>query len=280
MDGIQCCSAGIKELDLEKQKMEYNNHDMFDKRLKKPKVYRFSSTNEDVTVQQIQTYIVGKSSIRFNSPNIIALFINKSEKELEQAISLYNSIIKPKVNKKEAFVLDEPSTVQFYDYLEYIQTSIITLYSAIESLVNVLIPKEFKWEEVTSKGVKEIWDKSAIERWKPTSEKLTKILPMALCIKSPNTFNYWSVFKEFEVLRNSIIHVKDESLHHADNDKTIIGLLLNESVFKKIESAKNLISDLAKLLPGHDEYPIMQTVEDLVPIVKESWEDLGFRRIE
>lgn len=44
MDGIQCCSAEIKELDLEKQKMEYNNHDLFDKRLKKPKVYRFTST--------------------------------------------------------------------------------------------------------------------------------------------------------------------------------------------------------------------------------------------
>ncbi|MFA4869576.1 MAG: hypothetical protein WC623_15335 [Pedobacter sp.] len=60
------------------------------------------------------------------------------------------------------------------------------------------------------------------------------------------------------MLRNNIIHVKDELLNHDDNDKTIIGLSLNESAFKNIDSAKNLIGDLAKLLPGHTEYPIMQ----------------------
>lgn len=254
--------------------MEYNNHDLFDKRLRKPKVYRVKDQKSDITTQQIETYPVGTTQVKFYSPNIIALFLNKSQKELDEAIIIYDSLIKPIANKKEVVQFNQQRTVLIFDYLEHIQTSIITLYSGIESLVNVLIPKDYVFEEITNKGVKEVWNKSAIERWKPTSEKLTKILPEALRILSPNTFEYWSEFKEFEYLRNSIIHVKDEILNHLENDKKIIGLLLNKEVFNKIQAAKKLIEDLSKLLPGNHEYPIMYDVEDLIVIEVDSWNDV------
>src|SRR5690606_6291552 len=115
------------------------------------------------------------------------------------------------------FHFSPDETVSLFDYLEHIQTAIITLYSAIESLINILIPDDFILEERNNKGIKEMWDKSAIERWKSTSEKLKVIIPKALTITNPTSYKCWSKFCEFEALRNDIVHIKSHSLQNEDS---------------------------------------------------------------
>jgi hypothetical protein len=259
--------------------MAVNDHPIFDKRQKKPLVYRVVEENNDITIQNIEFYKVGKAEIRFKSPNITSIFLSVSDKELTKAKDIYNILIRPKESVREKFELTDIDTVKLYDYLEHIQTSIITLYSGIESLANGLIPDGFEFEENNSKGIKEIWNKIAIERWKQTKDKLKEIIPQALKIPSPSSYKCWTRFLQFEQLRNDIIHIKSTSVINKEEEKKIIGLLINDSVFNKINSAKDLIKELSKAIPNHYEYPILATTEALIPIVIQKWDDLGMTRV-
>jgi hypothetical protein len=262
--------------------MAINDHPLFDKRQKKPKVHAVEDIQQDVVIQQIETYKIGKAEVRFIAPNITAIFLSVFEKELAKAKALYKKLINDKKSKRERFELTEIETVEFYDYLESIQLAIVALYSAIESLTNVLIPDDFEYEHLKPNGVKETWNKSAIERWKPTREKIKEILPKALAIKSPSTYKGWSKFLDFEDLRNDIIHIKDSSLKNKENDKKIIGKLIDETVFSKINSAYDLIKELSLAIPNHAEfyeYPILNNSEPLVPIKIKSWSDLDVVKV-
>ena len=53
----------------------------------------------------------------------------------------------------------------------------MSIYTAIEALSNLLIPREYKIERKNNKGVLEIWNKDSIERWMKTSEKIGGIIP-------------------------------------------------------------------------------------------------------
>ena len=252
--------------------METSDNSVFDTRLKKPVIFRDKSTNAEITTQQIETYNVGNAEITFPTPNIISIFLNIAEKEIDAAKGIYNSLIEPIENKKIKKALTESEVIKLFDYLEHVRTCIITLYSAIESLSNIIIPGEYIFEKRNSKGVKELWNKTAIERWLTTSEKLIKVIPNALNIESPATYKFWNDFKELEQLRNDIIRVKHDSLTNKENDKKIISLLINESIFKKIRAGMLLINELAINIPSHYEFPILNGTEVLIPIEVDSFE--------
>jgi len=58
--------------------MEVNNHDLFDKRQRKPEIFSVKDVNQDITTQRIQTYKLGKAEIRFDAPNMTAIFMSSS----------------------------------------------------------------------------------------------------------------------------------------------------------------------------------------------------------
>ena len=259
--------------------MTTKDHEIFDIRQKKPKVYAVEDINQDITVQQIETYKNGKGEVRFATPNVTAIFLNVSKKALDNAKNLHNSLLR----SKEAFgglhVFTEAETIMLYDYFENIQTSIITLYSAIESLVNILIPDNFVLEVNNNKGIKEIWDKSAIERWKQTREKLKDILPRALNIPSPTSYNCWSRFTQFEDIRNDIIHIKSTSLTNKQNDEKLMGILISSTIFSKIDAGKELIKELSRAVPNHYEMPMLKNTETIIAIKIKTWEDLKLTKV-
>lgn len=240
-------------------------------------VYKVLDLNEDITIVLIETYKNGKGEIRFNSPNLTSLFMSASDKALTSAKEIYNQLIKPKQSIRERLVFTEIETGQLYDYLEYIQTAIITLYTAIESLANVLIPDDYMFtEEKNEKTI--VWNKEKIERSKSTQEKIKKIIPDALKIISPTTLRCWTRFTEFEKLRNEIVHIKTSSLTNKEADKKIISKLINDSVFNKMNAGRELIKELAELIPHHYEYPILRNTETLIPIEVRTWSDTGFEK--
>jgi hypothetical protein len=255
--------------------MNLNNHPISDKRKKKPKVYSIQDIQQDITMQNIETYKIGKSELRFDTPNITSIFLSVSDKEFQKAKIIYNALIKSKETSRKLHVFSDEETVMLYDYLEHIQTSIIALYSAIESLVNSLIPDEYEYEQNNGKGVKEVWNKNAIERWKLTKEKLKDIIPKALNITSPSNYKCWTRFTQFEELRNDLIHVKSTSITNVDREKKLIGILISDSVFTKLNAGKDLIKELSKAVPHHYEYPILNDTEPLIPIKIASWDDLN-----
>jgi len=96
-----------------------NNHNIFDKRLKKLVVYRVKDSGEDVTVEHLETYQVGKAHLTFRTPNIVALYLSMSEKVQGGAQHLYNKIIKPQLKQAQRFDLTDEGTVDCLIILNY-----------------------------------------------------------------------------------------------------------------------------------------------------------------
>ncbi len=253
-------------------------HELNDKRIKKPIVYRVVDIDQDVTTQQIETFKIGKGEIRFNTPNLSSVFLNVAKKELVKAKAIYDKIFTPKVSLKEHFNLDDIETVLVYDYLEHIQTSVIMMCSSVESLTNALIPDDFIFYEKIKGKIKE-YKKADIERCMSTTDKLKYVIPKALKIKSPSTFKCWSRYDALVKLRNDIIHTKTTTSKQRKEKNTIINILINTKVFGFINSAKELLKDLNKLIPKQPEYPILFNTEDLEVITISSWDSLEVNQI-
>lgn len=56
-------------------------HKLYDKRQKKPVVYRVNEYNEDITMKEIVTMRLGKCKLRFDAPNFTSIFLSKSKFE-------------------------------------------------------------------------------------------------------------------------------------------------------------------------------------------------------
>lgn len=248
-------------------------HLLFDKRQKKPKVIRITSTNEDITIQQIEKYNYGKVELQFVTPNFVSLFINAYQREFDTASSIYQEVIKPKQSQHFTLQISENDTVRMYDYFEHIQAAVVMIYSAVECLTNVLIPDDFTISEIGEGGAKLIRDKSYIELNYSTESKLKKIIPNALNIQNPSTFKCWSKFTELAKIRNNIIHMKSSAPKQEKEERKIISLLLNENIFNKLRSSFELIKEISKLNPFHHEFPILKNTETLEPIIVDRWED-------
>ncbi|MDR2275346.1 MAG: hypothetical protein LBF27_30845 [Sphingobacterium sp.] len=255
-----------------------NTHTLFDKRQKKPIVYRVAEYNEDYTVQQIDTFKFGKSSLRFITPNFISLNMNSHERALKNAKEIYQQLVKPKQKENQLFEFSEQETVLLYDYFEYIQTAIISITTAIEALTNALIPEDYILKE-KDKGEDKELNKGEIERTKGTIVKLKKIIPDALSISSPTKLKSWTKFTQLIDLRNDLIHLKSFTLSPSAGDRHIVTALLDEKVFNKINAGSLFIGELARLVPFHNEYPILHNTEKLIPIKIEKWYGT-FKKVE
>jgi hypothetical protein len=260
--------------------MSNTTHELYDKRLKKPVVYRVTATNEDVTMQEIVTMKVGKCELRFDMPNFTSIFLYKSEKELFKAKEIYKKLINPKLTVRERFVLSKEETIELFDYLEHVQSAITMAFTAVECLVNDLLPNDFIYEEKRKGEKTKQYDRKEIERWISTVDKLALVIPQALKISSPKTYNFWPKFTKLKDLRNDIIHFKSVLPIEQKEQERIISLLLSDSVFGKVSSAFDLINNIQSDLPPHAKMPILKKTETINPIEISTWESLDLTQID
>jgi len=255
-------------------------HELYDKRLKKPVIYRVEDLNEDITMQEIVTMKIGKCELRFDVPNFTSIFLSKSEKELLSAKEIYKTLINSKLPVRERFVLTKEDTVTLFNYLEHVQAAITMAFTAVECLANDLLPDNFVYEE-KCKGIEtRKYDRKEIERWISTIDKLALVIPQALKIKSPKTYNFWPKFTKLKDLRNDIVHFRSLFPIEQLEKERIISLLLNDSVFGKISSAFDLIKKIQTELPPHAKMPILKNTEIIDPIKIPTWESLGVTKID
>jgi len=175
------------------------------------------------------------------------------KKATKRALSIYTQLINK--NKKSNIKITIENKSELYDYFEEIQTSIIFSYVAVESFANATIPKDFTFEKTNEKGIKEIWDKTGIERWVPTSEKLINIIPKILNSSDIRQETFWNYFKELEKLRNDIVHQKtsdDKSSLEAE----IFNKMLSNNIFYIIQSSFFVIDFFYKLNNAHPYFPL------------------------
>ena len=111
------------------------------------------------------------------------------------------------------------------DYIECLQTAIVFGYTSVETFVNLSIPNEYTFETKNdSKGIKETYDKAAIERWLSLKMKLQYVLKEIYKTKNPESQKWWGHFSNLEEYRNEIIHqksIKSTSFYKAYFKKSI-----------------------------------------------------------
>jgi hypothetical protein len=195
----------------------------------------------------IKTQIDG-ANISLVAPNEIALSLNISKKSNNKANQLRKDI---KILSKElngSFCNENLMIV--YDYLEEIQKSIVFSYKAIESFCNTSIPDDYTYEKETKKGTIEVFKKEQIERWLPTSEKVSKILPMIFEVSPPKEASFWSDFKSLEKLRNEIIHSK------TNNSSEVLSDLFTTKVNDFISSSTKILELFITSEPSNILFPL------------------------
>jgi hypothetical protein len=243
--------------------MNTTKDNYFDKRYERETlIVDKKKPNARISLRLVESFNIDKVEISFYPPNIIALFVNIAERELSRARDLYKSFIAPKLIKRRKVNFSEKEDSRLFDYFEYIQISIISIYTAIEALANVVIPYDYTLEKINQKKIKETWDKISIERWMSTVEKIGSIVPDILKIRSPKNESFWSSFLKLEELRNDIIHQKTSK----DNqDESPFKKLLENNIFEVIDSGFSVIRFFCDNAKHHSLLPYGFGKVEIIP---------------
>jgi len=216
----------------EEKKNDYRQHH--------PVVVRAIKQNKTIFLNVLEIYKIKKTNVTFSTPNIISMFINISHKAFIESTSIYRKLIEPKLIAGEIAEFKGEELTKLYDYLEAVKVSVIFAYNSIEAFVNFAIPDDYTYENKNNRGIKETWDKEAIQLWMTTSEKLIKIIPDLRNLDNPKNEKFWSNFKKLEQLRNDIIHPKSVS-KELNTTNEIHKIFFDENVFKWIQSAGDVL---------------------------------------
>ena len=233
-----------------KQRLVYcvqpEQYDIFDERISKPiciKQIENGIETGSMVLQELDEVNFAKNTLTYFPPNNIGLLLSISKKHLQKAKELYKKHIDPlsinhsfvdtSVNKKE-FLKEKSKIVA--DYIEAIQICIVFGYTALETFSNISITDTYRYKvNVKSKGIVELYDKKAIERWISLGDKLSKILPEIYGTKKIEMSKFWSYFVKLEKYRHAIIHQK--TIDKTDFYKTYF----NKDIFEICKSAEAIL---------------------------------------
>lgn len=191
-----------------------------DPRLNKPVCHQQIQDGKitgSMLLQDLETAPIEKGKeITYFCPNNIAVLLSVSSKSLAKAKELYEEFFRSpslefRLEKiegdKKAFLNRVSSTV--CDYIEHMQTAVVFAYTALETFANISIPEGYTYRtENKSKGIREIYDKEAIERWLSLKVKFQHILREIYRTGKLERQNWWGHFSNLERYRNDIIHQK------------------------------------------------------------------------
>lgn len=235
-------------------------------RSNRPLVFIHTDEDQGVIFQEVISTKIENKKLKFSRPNEISLSMNIAKKSLERSREIRRGILKNIGAEKTKDVFDGKVS-DVYDYLEEVQKTIIFSYKAIESLCNSAIPSDYIYKkQLAKKGIHEVYDKSAIERWITTTEKVSIILPEIYKCTSPSKKSFWGHFKKLEELRNDIIHSKSGST------SKLLSELLSSDLDKYFKSCEAMLLYFYDLDRQNPMFPLMPGVSEIVFV---EWEDMN-----
>lgn len=228
-----------------------------DVRQLRPIIFHEKPTSTAVVTQPTEYFALNGCHLEFSTPNNISLFVSIASRETAVAKKLYGSLIGSKVSAgAKTIQFRGRNLTRLYNYLEHVQSGIVAIYTAIESLSNVAIPSTYRLEIKNNKGVTEVWDKAAIERWHKTSEKIGTIVPQILGVQSPKELRVWAPFKQLEEIRNEIVHQKTTNSKTPQVDSHFLRKLLAPDIFDKVSAGFSLIRYFCLQDTAHTFFPL------------------------
>ncbi|WP_313515613.1 hypothetical protein [Sphingobacterium sp.] len=249
--------------------MQPKQHELFDKRQSKPRIISDKSEGVDYTLMMVKDIKYGKSIIHYWPPNLSGIYLKVVNDSFKKASKIHKEFIKPMESKKESFNLSPENTILLYDYIESMQITIIMICTAIESIVNSIIPSNYIYKE-KYRGEEKEHNYYSIQRYISHIEKLEKVLPNA-CNISVSQHKFWSKYKKLIILRNDLIHLKsketstiyDQRDYFNKLDESIIDRLVNDSSLSYVKSGFEIIKSIQSQLINSTDFPIIYDVENL-----------------
>lgn len=234
-------------------------------RSNRPLVCINKDDDQCVFFQEVIKAKIGNKKLNFARPNEISLSMSIARKSLQKSQEIRSKLIKKFGNAKTMDLFDHHVN-DVYDYLEEVQKVIIFSYKAIETMCNSAIPEEYTYKnDLTKKGIYEVYDKTAIERWVSTTDKISKILPSIYKCTSPSKKSFWGHFKKLEELRNEIVHSKSSST------STLLSELLSNDINKYFNSCENMLLYFYEHDKKNSFFPVMSGISEIAVI---EWEDM------
>ncbi len=194
-------------------------YEIFDTRISKPICIKKIEGGIEVgsmVYQELDQISFKKKSLLYFPPNNVGILLSISTRLLNDAKLIFENKIDP--NKfdhsldnakgdRKKYLMEKSRIV--CDFIESIQISIVFSYTALEAFCNLSIPEDYEYKtEIRNKGIIEVHDKKAIERWIPLQQKLCKILPEIYQTKKLENQKFWSYYVKLEKYRDDIIHQK------------------------------------------------------------------------
>ena len=154
--------------------LEPENYIVKDLRLNKPICHQKYEKGEKVgscLIQDANEINLHGNKLSYFSPNNIGVLLSISNSYADKAEIIFNEKIIKDLSVYDKSVIDkiqylnQTSTV-VCDYIELIQIAIVFGYTCLETFTNLSIPEDYIFKKNNkSKGISELYDKSAIERW-------------------------------------------------------------------------------------------------------------------
>lgn len=200
---------------MNKEPMDYK---VFDVRAKKPICFMdnpLTGKNGSMVMQEIDKIDCKVSGriVNFDyfPPNNVGILLSIKNRARVEAQEIYNEYLltEPDSSQKDNKTVVIEKSRLLYDYIERVQASIVFGYTALEAFCNLSIPDEYQYANSdNSKGILEIYDKRAIERWVSLKVKISEILVDVYKTKKIKPARIWNDFLKFENFRHEIIHQK------------------------------------------------------------------------
>ncbi|MBI5324631.1 MAG: hypothetical protein HZB41_05065 [Ignavibacteriae bacterium] len=194
-------------------------YEIFDDRIKKPICFKSIENGIEkgsMIFQELDEVNFKKNPLTYFPPNNVGLLLSISKRHLSEARELFKKEIDPNV-VNHSYVETTQNTNEFLinkskiiaDFIETIQICIVFGYTALDAFTNLSITENYEYKvNVKNKGIIELYDKKAIERWIGLSDKVSKILTEIYKTKKIETTKFWSYFIKLENYRHDIIHQK------------------------------------------------------------------------
>lgn len=185
------------------KEISFNDSDVL-KKSKNHDVYLH--TNEDIIIKSLAYNYNGKLAF-IPIPDLTLVYFD--------AAYNYNSFRKNEEKKLfskaiSTKIYDEDLTNEVYRYYGYASTSIISLFTALESFINHLLP-ENKDYVIKKNNKTEVYSKEQIQKSIPFDEKIKHVLPFFYSkdfYSKPTKHN--QLLSNLKELRDDIIHTKSD----------------------------------------------------------------------
>jgi len=195
-----------------------------------------------------------------DKPNDMALYASIANKALDRAVAKYKEIHKKDVTD---LILSEETSSEFCDYFEEIILAIIMSYTTIECMANSCLPFFYKYT-IVKDDIRTTYTKEEIERKFHLKDKLKKILPDAISVKSPIEQKWWQNLVDLQYIRDELIHSKDAKAEER------YSLLIDERIWDVASCHNVIISHYAQELckmksPIINDFPVGVDCDEIIP---------------